>query len=192
MKKLKFKLKRHTLNQIYVSHLRPILEYASIVWDNCTDYEKDNLEKIQYEAARIVTGLTRSVSVDKLIKEIGWVSLSDRRKIQKLTLVYKNIHGYLPNYLEELFPPNINDTNRYNLRNSQDFVTIARRTEIYSKSVIPSSIKLWNELDTNIQDSETLSLFKNKINKLYENRQVPTFFQNRRANPVNIPCKIKE
>jgi hypothetical protein len=83
----------------------------------------------------------------------------------------------LPNYLEELFPPNINDTNRYNLRNSQDFVTIARRTEIYSKSVIPSSIKLWNELDPNIRDSETLSLFKNKINKLFENRQVPTFFK---------------
>jgi hypothetical protein len=38
---------------------------------------------MQYEAARIVTGLTRSVSIDKLLNEIGWVSLSDRRKIQK-------------------------------------------------------------------------------------------------------------
>ena len=83
MKLLKFKLKRATLNQIYISYLRPILEYASIVWDNCTTYEKELLEKLQYDAARAVTGLTRSVSIDNLNNEIGWVSLSDRRKLQK-------------------------------------------------------------------------------------------------------------
>jgi hypothetical protein len=84
MRMLKFKLKRQSLNQIYVSYLRPILEYASIVWDNCTTYEMETLDKIQYEAARIVTGLTRSVSIERLLNEIGWVSLSDRRIIQKL------------------------------------------------------------------------------------------------------------
>ena len=57
---LKFKLKRQTLNQIYVSYLRPVLEYSSVIWDNCTQYEEDILEKNQYDAARIVSGLTRS------------------------------------------------------------------------------------------------------------------------------------
>ena len=61
MKLLKFKLKRTTLCQMYISYLRPILEYASIIWDNCTEYEKELLEKLQYDAARAVTGLTRSV-----------------------------------------------------------------------------------------------------------------------------------
>ena len=59
MKLLKFKLKRATLNQIYISYLRPILEYASIIWDNCTEYEKELLEKLQYDAARAVTGLNQ-------------------------------------------------------------------------------------------------------------------------------------
>ena len=96
MRMLKFKLKRQTLNQIYVSYLRPIIEYASLVWDSCTNYEKDTLEKIQYEAARVVTGLTRSVSLERLLNEIGWVSLSDRRIIQKLILVYNEKQGNLP------------------------------------------------------------------------------------------------
>ena len=26
---------------IYIPFLRPILEYASVDWDNCTQYEKD-------------------------------------------------------------------------------------------------------------------------------------------------------
>ena len=45
MRKLKFTVRRKTLYQIYLSFLRPILEYASVVWDNCTLYEKDKLEK---------------------------------------------------------------------------------------------------------------------------------------------------
>ena len=49
---LKYKLKRSTWNQIYISFLKPILEYGSIVWDNCTNYEKEILERVQYEAAR--------------------------------------------------------------------------------------------------------------------------------------------
>ncbi len=72
MKKMKFQLSRTSLNQIYISFIRPVLEYASVVWDGCTEYEKDSLEKMQYEAARIVTGLTRSVSLYKLKHEIGW------------------------------------------------------------------------------------------------------------------------
>ena len=33
MRKIKFSLNRKSLNQIYLSILRPLLEYASIVWD---------------------------------------------------------------------------------------------------------------------------------------------------------------
>ncbi len=83
MRKLKFRLSRNSLNQIYISYMRPILEYASVVWDGCSEYEKSALEKIQHEAARIVTGLTKSVSLYNLSKEIGWQSLSVRRSVKK-------------------------------------------------------------------------------------------------------------
>ena len=51
LRKIKFSLNRKSLNQLYLSFLRPILEYASVVWDSCTQYEKESLEKIQHEAA---------------------------------------------------------------------------------------------------------------------------------------------
>ena len=88
MRLLKYKLKRSTLNKIYILFLRPILEYGSIVRDNCTNYEKEILERIQYEAARLVNGLTRSVSINNLVDEIGWTSLKDRRNMQKLILMH--------------------------------------------------------------------------------------------------------
>ena len=78
MRKLKFTLNRIALNQIYMSYVLPILEYSSIIWDGCTAQDSNALEKLQNEAARIVTGLTRSVSLENLYRECGWKSLFER------------------------------------------------------------------------------------------------------------------
>ena len=51
MRKLKFKLDRKSLEIIYMVFIRPLLEYADVIWDNCTLYEKQELDKIQNEAA---------------------------------------------------------------------------------------------------------------------------------------------
>ena len=63
MRKLKYELDRQSLETIYLTFIRPVLEYEIVVWDNCTHYEKEELEKIQNEAARIVTGTTKLVSL---------------------------------------------------------------------------------------------------------------------------------
>ena len=61
MRKLKFKLDRKSLETIYIAFIRPLLVYADVIWDNCSQYEKDELEKIQNEAARIATGTTKLI-----------------------------------------------------------------------------------------------------------------------------------
>ena len=68
------------------------MEYGSEIWDNCQQYEKDDLEKIQIEAARIATGTTKLVSIASLYREIGWKSLDTGRKMQKLDLFYKMVN----------------------------------------------------------------------------------------------------
>jgi hypothetical protein len=35
LRKLKYKLSRKNLEKLYLVYIRPILEYASEVWDNC-------------------------------------------------------------------------------------------------------------------------------------------------------------
>ena len=75
MLKLKFLLSRKSLQIIYFSFIRPLLEYADVVWDNCTQYGANELEKIQHEAARIVSGATKLVSIKKNIKR-SWMGYS--------------------------------------------------------------------------------------------------------------------
>lgn len=71
-------------------------------------------------------------------------------------------HHFFPLYLSQLFPPTVEhvSSHLYSLRNNANYASIARRTEIYAKSVIPSSIQLWNELPAHIRESETFQYSK--------------------------------
>ena len=71
MRKLKYSFSIQALNQMYVSYLRPLLEYSSIVWHVCTEQDISAVERLQNEAVRIVTGLTRSTSIVNFFKECG-------------------------------------------------------------------------------------------------------------------------
>ena len=82
LRRLKFLLDRLSLQTIYFSFIRPILEYGDTVWDNMYEYHKEELDKIQNEAARIVTGCTKLVSLSDLSRLI-W--LGDIKRTQKQT-----------------------------------------------------------------------------------------------------------
>lgn len=157
--------------------MRPLLEYASVVWDGCADYEKDKLERLQYEAARIVTGLTRSVSINELIKEIGWLSLQERRNLQKLTIMYKIENGMLPDQFSNIFPNRVGENSDYNLRNASNFEVVNRRTSLFSNSFVPSAVNQWNNLPVHIKNSNSVSVFKsNLIKECFHHHKVPAYF----------------
>ena len=101
MRKLKFKLDRRALEIIYFTFIRLILEYACVIFDNCTQYEFNGIEKVQLEAARIVSGTTKLVSLALLYGELGWEQLSSRRRKYKLVLFYKIQNGLCPAYLTQ-------------------------------------------------------------------------------------------
>jgi hypothetical protein len=50
-------LQNGMIEKLYLVYIRPIFEYASEVWDNCGSVNASKLERLQLEAARIVTGL---------------------------------------------------------------------------------------------------------------------------------------
>ena len=177
MKKNKFILSRRALNQIYISYIRPKLEYASIIWDGCSEYCSDSLEKIQNEAARIVTGLTRSVSLEKLYQECGWESLASRRISQKLCFMYKATHDMVPTYISDIMPSTVGDISSYPLRNRNNINMPVFRTVISQNSCIPSSITLWNSLELNLRTSNSFNIFKDQMrHRISPAKQVPSYY----------------
>ena len=130
MRKLKYTLNRQSLNQIYISFVRPILEYASIVWDGCTKLEQETLEKVQNEAARVVTGLTLSVSLQNLYREVNWLSLAERRKYQKLLCMFRVNKDNVPNYIFLLILQYMKSINTYIIY-IQNYYTCYRKFAIF-------------------------------------------------------------
>ena len=98
----------------------PRTEYADVVWDSCTNYEK---HKIQTEAARTVIGATKLVSLYALYEEVSWEPLQTRHRKHRLLLLYE-----MCNKLKNIFPtlilPTVNTLSRYNLRNAQNIQKI--------------------------------------------------------------------
>ena len=70
MQKFKFQLYRKSLEIIYTSFIRLILEYGNKNWNNCTQYEKDYL-KIPTDAARIATETTNKCHLKAHIEKQG-------------------------------------------------------------------------------------------------------------------------
>ena len=164
MRRLKYCLDRSTLQVIYFSFIRPVLEYGDVIWDNVPQYQKEELDKVQNEAARIVTGCSKLVSLANLQKESGWESLLERRRKHKLILFFKMVNGLVPNYLSSLVPQ-YDNTTAYNLRNSNNLRNIYCRTNLYKKSFLPAVINDWNGLPLNIRNTNSISLFKSLINR---------------------------
>ena len=69
LRSLKFILNRKILERTYLNFMRPILAYADVVWDNCTNAPKKELKSIQVEPARIITGATKLCNIEHLYNE---------------------------------------------------------------------------------------------------------------------------
>ena len=117
MRKLKYRFSRQALNQMYISYIRPLLEYSSINWDGRSEQDKGALERLQNEAARIATSLTRSTAIANLYKECGWDSLANRRYFQNCASCIKCSNNLVPDYISDIIPPHVRDVSNYPLRN---------------------------------------------------------------------------
>ena len=71
---------------LYVSLVRPHLEYAVPVWNPSLKNDIDMLENVQHRATRLVPGLKR-------LKTLKLTTLEIRRKREDLIEFYKILNG---------------------------------------------------------------------------------------------------
>ena len=79
-----------------------------------------------------------------------------------------------PLYLFSLIPPSVSDMSRYNLRNSDHLQTTDSRTNLYYHSFLPSTVRAWNNLPSEVKEFQTANSFKNFCNK--DKTPVPKYY----------------
>ena len=148
---------RDSLVTIYKSFIRPHLDYADVIFDKPSNATFSNrIESAQYNAALAITGTIRGTSKEKLYEELGFETMKDRRWFRRLCCFYKILNNQTPGYLYSLLVPPNRD---YNTRRYTKFRQIFCRTETFSNSFLPQTIREWNKLDTSICQALSYSTF---------------------------------
>ena len=167
LRKLQTILSRNSLLTICKSFIRPLLDYAAVIYDS--SFSK-KIESVQYNATLAITGAIKSSSREKLYQELGLEYLYQRRWARRLCLLYKVFSTGQPSYIYDLLPPM-----RRSCRHVNSFDTVSFKSEYFKNSFIPNVINEWNKLDPDIRSSTSYNLFRNMLLKFIRPAQRKTF-----------------
>ena len=170
----------------YISLVRSLLEYGSIIWDPYVQKDIDKLERIQRQAARFIcrdyhTRVPGCVS--NMLKDLDLPTLQTRRRNLRLSFLFKVAEGMLPPLPPDVYltqmknkrkikPTNFencvskNIVNNYITNNSRPFeIPKNNGCDAYKNSFFVRTIPEWNGLANHIVTAESIETFKTRINK---------------------------
>ena len=147
-----------SLKQMYISLVRPHLEYAAQVWDPHLQQNIDDIERVQKFALRICSK-EWGKEYTELLDNFKLPTLQNRRLYLKICHLYKIIHG-LCYFSSDIIIPNTTLTHSTRSLILNHYFT---RTNSFYNSFMPSSVRLWNLLPEYSITTPNFTLFKQSI-----------------------------
>lgn len=148
----------------YVSLVRSGMEYASVIWDPHTRSSSDKIERIQRQAARWITSTySYKQSVTALLSQLKLEPLQDRRRIQRLTFMYKILNEKVAvsavsvDIVLSDRPVRGKDTNQQRIR------LVRANSEEFKNSFSLRTAKEWNNLPQSLVEAGSEALFKGRL-----------------------------
>ena len=140
------------------------------------NYLMEKVERIQYQAALAITGAWQGSSRSKIYDELGWETLSDRRKCRRVLQIHKIINNNTLSYLKDKLPPNCREMFSGNIRTT--FHAKICKSNRYMNSFFPDAIASWNLFMEIFEYKEvpSIGVLKNDIASLFR-RESKSFFK---------------
>lgn len=153
----------------YKTLVRPVLEYAAIIWDPFQKYLTDqinNISRNQQHASSIYSDYSRYSSAASLVKRANLQPLRNRRMISKLKFIYFLHHGHYKIHCSRYLQDPSKHSNRTNPCKTirQPF----SRVNSHKYSLFPQAILYLNKLPSTVANCATLDSFvKNRDNHIF-------------------------
>ena len=160
--KLKSFISRDTLLSIYNSLILPHLFYCSIIWGNACPTLVNKIHVLQKRASRFICNASYMQHSAPLFCDLKILNIFNIFRYQLGIHMYKSIHDLLPSHLSSSFIP-VNAVHSHNTRNSSKLFQHHSYSSKVHKTIQLGGPKLWNSLDPYIVNSNSLSVFKNRL-----------------------------
>jgi hypothetical protein len=148
------------MKKIFVTMIRPKLEYAVVIWSPHKKKDIRKIERIQRVATKMIPGLAEQTYEERLEK-LGLLSLEKRRERGDLIAVYKGITGMERFDREDMF---VRDT-RSTRGHSKKLMKSRCVKDVKKYSFPYHCIDTWNALDDETVHAKTVSKFKEILDK---------------------------
>ena len=139
------------------------LEFCNNVYVNMLAVHIKRLQKIQTEAARLVTLTPRREHITPILQSLHWLPAQRRIEYKVLTIVFKTQHNTGPEYVRELLVSY--DPGRC-LRLHDRHLLFEPRYRLASaglRSFGVAALRLWNSLPKNMRSITSLEVFEKKL-----------------------------
>ena len=154
--------KTDTLMRAYKTYCRPILEYASVVWNPYLIRDVNRLESVQRSFTRRIPQV-RNLEYKQRMCALSLESLQTRRTKSDLIMVFKLLHRLVDIKYEHYFSLADNTVTRgHTWKLFKHRATSNVRKYFFSNRVI----NIWNKLPESVVSANTLSLFRTKLDSL--------------------------
>ena len=155
-------LSRKTLDLLYKLTVRSLVDYSlPLFGNNLRQTDINRLEKLQYRAAKVVTGALHYTSREKLYIELGWETITERLKFLGLCIFHK-IHIQETRPLLRKCLTKLDLEKKNFLRSKGGYLPYPFLNKKFSNSFFPFISKIWNNLP-NSTKSKNLLDFKTQM-----------------------------
>lgn len=149
----------------YITFIRPMLEYANIVWFPSTNTDIAMLENVQRKAVRFIFNrFKRTDSPSELLRQAELSTLRDRAKVHRLKFFNQLLNGHFKTNASAFAV--IKEKGKVRQKHDLMFKEYFCNNNTFRFSFFPRVIREWNALDSVTVAQPTLQKFLESIENL--------------------------
>ena len=141
------------------------LSYCSVVWGGIGKTDVQKLQQIVNFAARVIFNKRKQEHVSPLLRQLNWLSVENRLKLDTACFMFKVAHGTVPDTISGLFT-RVNEVNQHETRQAWDFYTPMMRTQAGRRALSFRGPKLWSTVPQDLKNSVSLRSFKHAYRRI--------------------------
>ena len=146
------------LRELFLTCIRPAIEYASVVWAGLSATDAQRLERCNRSAARLITRLSSSsyVSHDVLLARAGFQTLGRRRQVAQAVFCCRALAGRLPQHLQSAVSAWLPAPSAHHMSQRNTSMLLPRpQKNIMKNSPFYVAFSQWNSLPSSLTNAPT-------------------------------------